>query len=1261
MECLLRNRFPLASKSWTTHLAVALLWLLAGAAPQAAAQEGFSAPDLEFFEAKIRPILVARCFECHGEEEGSGGLHLTSRAEILEGGDTGPAIDLKNIDESLLVQAIRYTGDNDMPPDSKLPAEEIELLTEWVKRGAPWPADSAGAKQKSEEAFDLAKRKAEHWCWKEISKPQPPVVRDTNWGRDPIDQFILSKVEAANLKVASDADRAVLLRRVYFDLIGLPPNPEEIKNFVEDASPEAFAKVVDRLLASPQFGERWARHWMDLTRYAETYGHEFDYPIHEAFRYRDYLIRAFNADLPYNQFIKEQMAGDLLPEPRLHPTEKYNESLIGTGFWYFGEETHSPVDVKGDEAGHIDNQIDVLTKSFLGMTVSCARCHDHKFDAISTADYYALSGFLQSSRHQKGMLDPGGKIAEKLAESRKQEALVELAFHSWKESQLRRRGFHAELWADVIAFLRESPRPPVPAEIFVQAEGMRVTPPANGEAKPQHRPRQANIVWSGDHHLLWTGGKPADTLGLKFDLPEANEYVLNPYLTQGPEFGRVELLLDDQPLGPAIDCHAEKIGRLQPLGWTVRQMAAGEHTLKIRFVEGGKSSVEQPAIGLDGLRLVRADQQTALSAWNDLLKRKLSDTQRPWEFELGLSLVDEARDWSHPAYALRRLSELRDQPLATAIQTARNELTQASAANTEHLSKSVRFSDFELGLLGWFTTGAAMEDAWQAKNHLAPNGELIPGGVVSSRRWGDGFQGALRSPTFPIEQGQVHIRYRGKGGQARVIVDGYDMDIFNGLLFEGMSIGLPEASEFSWVTIAGSLRNYLGHKAHLEIIDQGGGYFEVDEVRFSNGENAPAGVDPANLETLAGESEELSVVSAQFARHFSRQLQAETESSPKLASALLKKSKGEVELADEQGPALNTALEDWANAVREIPSPVLCLAITEGTPENEFVFIRGNHKSLGPEVPRRNLEALDFSDAEDYASVAGSGRLKLAEEIASAENPLTSRVIVNRLWHHLFGRGIVESVDNFGVLGTLPTHPELLDYLASEFTAEGWSLKRMIRRMVLSRTYQLSTTPNSLSRETDPANQLFHVHNLRRLEGESLRDAILAVSGDLDLTMYGPSVSVHLTPFMQGRGRPGHSGPLDGNRRRSVYLEVRRNFLNPMMLAFDTPAPFSAIGKRNVSNVPAQALILMNDPFVLEQAERWARRLLEVQEDAETRVNRMFVQAIGRPPTAEELQRCLRFVTQDVSVDSPPVQNELEAWRDLAHVLFNLKEFAFVY
>ncbi|MFN6206843.1 MAG: PSD1 and planctomycete cytochrome C domain-containing protein [Planctomycetota bacterium] len=1256
-----RLLFPKLGLPLVRLLALFLAFELLNGPQPAAGQESFSAADVEFFEAKIRPILVERCYECHGEGEGSGGLHLTSRADILEGGDTGPALDLKQVDQSLMLQAIRWEGGYEMPPDSKLPAAEIELIAEWVKRGAPWPADSANAKRKSEDKIDVAQRKSEHWCWQGIAQVHPPQVTDSAWVRDPIDAFVLAKIEAAGVRPAEDAERSLLLRRVHFDLIGLPPSAEEIQAFLADSSPEALERVVDRLLASPQFGERWARHWMDLTRYAETYGHEFDYPIPEAFRYRDYLIRAFNADVPYDQFIKEQIAGDLLPEPRLHPTERYNEALIGTGFWYFGEETHSPVDVKGDEAGHIDNQIDVLSKTFLGLTVSCARCHEHKFDAITTEDYYALSGFLQSSRHQKGMLDPGGKIAEKLALSREQERTVAAALREWQQSAYVQGLSRPEPWLEVIRFLREHPRPPQPAETLVQGEAMRVTSPSVGEVKPEHLPARDGLSWSGDHQLLWTGGTPGGELELKFDLSVAGDYQIVGFLTEGPEYARAQLTLDDQPLGEEVDCLEASGHRPQPLVRGLRSLGAGEHQLKVRLAEAAPGQAAPLRFGLDCLRLVKADEQATQEAWFQKLNQKSNVMGQPLEFLNGIELVNQARDWAHPAFFLRRLSELGERSEAEALQTVRAELKSVTATWREKRQKSVTLADFAAGFSGWFVTGVGLTEAWRERNSLAPDGSLLPGGIVSSRRWGDGFQGVLRSPTFRVEHGQIHFRYRGKGGQARVIVDGYDMDIYNGLLFEGMTIGLPEMSEFGWVTIAGSLRNYIGHTAHLEFIDQGAGYFELGEVCCSDGEGVPNSIDPANHVALAGEATDVATVAAQFGRHCAEQLDWPSEPSPLLLGATLKQPGYESRGDKERAQGLEAALTAWREQVRDIPAPLYCLAMTEGTPEDEHVFIRGNHKSLGAVVPRRNLEALGFASAAEYAAAGGSGRLKLAEEIASAENPLTSRVIVNRLWHHLFGRGIVESVDNFGVLGTLPTHPELLDYLAREFTADSWSLKRMIKRMVLSHTYQLASTADAKSQAADPANQLFHVHNLRRLEGEALRDAMLAVSGDLDLTMYGPSIPVHLTPFMQGRGRPGSSGPVDGNRRRSVYLEVRRNFLNPMMLAFDTPAPFSAIGRRNVSNVPAQALILMNDPFVLEQAERWARRLLEIEEDAESRIGRMFFRAIGRGPTEEELARCLRFVAQDVRQIAGKSGDELEAWRDLAHVLFNLMEFVFLY
>ncbi len=334
----------------------------------------------------------------------------------------------------------------------------------------------------------------------------------------------------------------------------------------------------------------------------------------------------------------------------------------------------------------------------------------------------------------------------------------------------------------------------------------------------------------------------------------------------------------------------------------------------------------------------------------------------------------------------------------------------------------------------------------------------------------------------------------------------------------------------------------------------------------------------------------------------------------------------------------------------------------DGTGQDDRVHIRGNHRTLGEPVPRRFLEALGGSASA--AEEDGSGRLRIARDIVDPANPLTTRVLVNRVWHHLFGRGIVASVDNFGVLGQEPTHPELLDHLALQFQADGWSLKRLLRTLVLSRTYQMSSAPTGQGDEVDPQNLLLHRQRIRRLQGEAIRDAVLRISGRLDPTLYGTSVPVHLTNFMQGRGRPGGSGPLDGNGRRSIYTEVRRNFLPPMMLAFDTPIPFSTVGARNTSNVPAQALIMMNDPLVIEQARKWAERVLrDGERSTEQRIARLYEDALCRPPTPTETAAARDFLREqgrEYQLAPEAAERDPRLWADLAHVIWNTKEFVYI-
>ncbi len=343
-------------------------------------------------------------------------MRLDRYADVLKGGDTGPAVVPKNLEKSLMIDSIRYGELYQMPPKGKLPAAEIAILEDWVKRGAPWPAEAATAT--AGHKFDLLARKAEHWCWQAITNPTPPNVKNADWPLDPFGSFYLGKVRSQEPDSATVAERAALIRRAQYDLHGMQAAPLGAagQKFLETGASADWAKFIDELLAAPQYGEHMTRRWLDLVRYAETYGHEFDYEIPQAWQYRDYLIRAFNADVPFDQLTREHLAGDLIEQPRLHPTQGTNESILGTGFFFLGEQTHSPVDLRAFTNDRIDNMVDVVGKTFLGLTVACARCHDHKFDAISTADYYAMTGILRSTREQIGYLDPQQNAERSAAE-----------------------------------------------------------------------------------------------------------------------------------------------------------------------------------------------------------------------------------------------------------------------------------------------------------------------------------------------------------------------------------------------------------------------------------------------------------------------------------------------------------------------------------------------------------------------------------------------------------------------------------------------------------------------------------------------------------------------------------------------------------------------------------------------------------------------------------------------------------------------------
>lgn len=1087
----------------------------------------FAAADLEFFEAKVRPILVKRCYECHSAEKADpqGGLRLDSHAAAMKGGDTGKAIVPGDPKKSLLIDTINYGELYQMPPKNKLPPEEIAILTTWVEKGAPWTPETekSGANAK---VFDLAARKKAHWCWQPVADPPLPPVKSLDWCLDPLDRFILAKLEQQQIAPAGIAERHALVRRAAYDLTGLLPDPAKPPEFLRTGKTADWERYIDELLASPRFGEHWARHWLDLARYAETYGHEFDYVIPQASRYRDYVIRAFNADVPYDQFAREQIAGDLLEKPRVDPATGLNESIVGTGFWYFGEQTHAPVEVRVHEADRIDNMLDVFSKTFLGVTVACARCHDHKFDAISTRDYYALSGILRSTREQVAYLDPHDAHRRTAAELEQHVSVVRQAsLQLW-----------SKLPADAATQLSKE------LEVVV-ALGAKPTPAEIQKAAAEQKIPAARIE-------AWLAA------------------------IRDPETKNA-----DHP------------------GWFARMALEGKDALQL---------------------------------WTDLAAKSLPEEKR----------VPTAR--AKDLLALPVLPNTRERDLR----------------------------------VSWFANGQAFGDQIVQVGERAlgePSAPLLRPGTIDSRRIHPALRGVLRSKTFLIpESGELHYRLAGKNARVRVVVDGYRMDAYNALLFRGLAFDVKNES-WHWHHQRGDLKKYAGQRAHLELIDDGDGWIAFAEVRDKAPSDEAFDRGLENLFLLTYDRDQLKTPNG-WAKRYLKALNSTisagrekrlTGSRWELFAWLNKHQLIPSEAADvaELQEALQQSSAQMKRLVEQLPPLQQALAAADGDSWNDPVYVRGNPKTVGDLVPRQFLSALQKIDATPFAE-GHCGRLELAEQVTNPQSPLFSRVIVNRLWHHLFGRGIVATVDNFGVLGQLPTHPELLDRLATDFQRDNYSIKRMIRRIMLSRTYQLSAASNPPGEERDPGNELLHKQRMKRVTGEALRDMLLQLAGKLDAKMYGSAVPAHLTPFMQGRGRPKESGPLDGDGRRSVYLSVRRNFLSPLEMAFDKPMPTSAIGRRNVSNVPAQALILLNDPFVRQQCERWAERVLaDIGTTADQKLARMGELAWNRKPSDEEvkaLRKLLLTQAETLGIAADKAESNPQLWADVAQVLVNSKEFLFV-
>ncbi|MBS0266586.1 MAG: PSD1 domain-containing protein [Planctomycetes bacterium] len=1069
-------------------------------------QASLQADDgIEFFERKVRPVLVEHCYRCHSAEakEIKGGLRLDLKAGWQQGGDSGePAVLPGKPEDSLLLQSMRHAeGVSAMPPkQAKLPDAIIADITTWIKTGAVDPR--VGEVVRRDKAGAWEAEFAHRLEWWSLQPVVPVSVPDVSgmWAQNEVDRFILAKLQEQKLSPSPEADRRTLARRLSFALTGLPPDPQQVEQFVNDPAPQAYDALVSQLLQSPQFGERWARHWMDVVHYSDTHGYEWDVPAKNAWRYRDYLIRAFNADLSYQQLVLEQIAGDLLP-PRLDQATGINEALIGPMMLRLGERRHGDNSaIEGVTQEAVANMIDTLGKGFLGTTLACAQCHDHKLDAVEQKDYYSLAGMLMSTRFSArpiDTVDPNLAVIEQL------------------------RGLKARLKSEI------------------SQRWLRAT------------------------------------------------------------------------------------------------------------------DVEQPGGMLDQLRAIKADEKPAAgfpASIAEFWKRSLATPVMPEEFA--------------------------------------QERQRRVAANQANLKLLADFTQ-DGGANGWRWEGAGMQHGLVRDGELivADEGDqallhLLPAGRYS-HVWSARMAGALQSPqldpaqliTFSLEA------VSGKFASQSFIVDRalnperlafpsrpvpqWNTQIagnFDSL--EGTIDKVPRRVYFELATK--ELNNYFpprvgyGGASEAEVADPRS-WFGVTKI-YQHPPGSPPQDELARFvplfEGLASETD--------WARRLTRLVQAAVErwqagtcsaaDVQLLNEALLAKWLPQTLSAD---AVLDGLVKEYRTKSAELQADRTVGSVAEWNEgRDERLAIRGSYTDLGDLVPRGGVRLLADASPLDASS---SGRLRWAQRVVDPRNPLVARVYVNRVWHYLFGAGLVRTTDDFGHLGELPSHPELLDYLAARFVAEGWSTKKLIRLLVSSATWKQHSLPDPAAVEVDPENRLWHHLPLRRLEAEELRDALLAVSGRLDPALFGPAIEPYRTA--EDSQKRLFQGPLDGLGRRSIYLEMTLMEPPRFLALFNQPIPKQTVGRRDVTNAPDQALAMLNDPFVTEMARYWSSHLVtDRAQSFEERAAQMLQRALGRPGRPEEIAGLAQFVRRSAELRSVSegILVHPQVWQDAAHAVFNLKEFLYV-
>ena len=1050
-----------------------------------AEETAFAPEQIEFFEKQVRPLFVEHCHKCHGPTKQKGTLRLDSREAILKGGDSGAAIFPGKPNESELIKALRYDPDGyQMPPDGKLPPETVAVFVKWVEMGAPWPASATpGVPDKlgpaSAEEFA---RRATRGSFQPLKRVAPPTVKNTDWARTPIDRFLLAKLEQAGLAPAPETDRRTWIRRVYFDTIGLPPTPEAVAAFLADESPDAYERVVDEVLASPRFGERWGRHWLDLARYAESRGHEFDADIPNPWHYRDYIIQSLNDDLPYDEFVTEHLAGDLIdPQNRTkaqglqpvdlpsvdQPSTINHQPLLATGFWYLGEWVHSPVDIRKDETDRIDNMLEVYGKTFLGLTISCARCHDHKFDPISQKDYYALAGYIKSTSYAQRpfeSLTQNQRVQSQLRDlAARAEGPISRVYQVAAQPTLSQLNHYLLAVRETLASPIESKTTAANSQDFEDFEsgtyeGWVLTGDAFGK-KPQTQETiggyQGNVQAHGKYfvnsHQFRDGLRGDDHVGTMTSREFKIQHDTLAFLIGGgPHVGKtcMNLLVDGKAVLTATGHSSNqmrgetwdlkpfrgKMARLQ----IVDEERGGWGNIGIDhlvFQNGAASQVETPEFAA---RIQHVARQRGLNP--ERLTQWVKHTLLAAE-----DAADPFHHWAKFATGKTAYPEVPGPPPTVDLTGA----TPLPLIDQDGVYYSFPKADGSPRV--WLSDTPEAPIAGVA---AAPRAVLVDpdfaqltdrAGTMRDRGALGGMGRAgrtLRTASFEITTGRIAAWVKG-GCATYVVVDSHSL--VDGPLHG--SLVRKQGAAPAWHWIEHDVTRYKGHHAHLEIVAEAGTDFAL-EAAFQV-EKVPGPLTSTVALNL------LNVDPAQ-----------------PLPGAALDWLRQHPALFGLDSPEvlkqLATVSRPFVEERRFLVSQIVLTsaaapAMLEGSGADESLLIRGNSSKPGDAVPRRFIEV--FHGHGPAAKEAGSGRLDWARQMLDpAQTPLVPRVIVNRIWHHYFGRGIVATTDDFGHMGQLPTHPELLDWLATELVRDSWSQKQIHRVILLSAAYRMGSEEGEGSR-----------------------------------------------------------------------------------------------------------------------------------------------------------------------------------------------------